>query len=255
MIRRSLLVLAVSAVALGLAGPAFAGDASPLPPPGPSTPTTTSESLEDALPVAPSSDAVAPVAPGEAGAPARLPADAAAVDERLKDLPPPSIGLGELIGPLMKTMLMLGVVLVVVYLTLHKGLGKLVERQNLGKRVKVVERVALDPKRTLFVVEVDGQQMLLGAGEGGVVLLKDLQHPNDAPRAAAPDKASTGGLGSRFAEALRVRASKVPPVTTGLSRDLVAGSMSDAAGVGSAPRVPDTTGTPEISDLPEMKKA
>jgi flagellar protein FliO/FliZ len=71
-------------------------------------------------------------------------------------------------------MLMLAVVVGIAYLTLHKGLGKLVARQNLGRRIKVVERVSLDPKRTLFLVELDGKQMLLGAGEGGVVHLKDL---------------------------------------------------------------------------------
>lgn len=89
-------------------------------------------------------------------------------------LPPPSTGLVELLGPLFKTMLMLAVVVAIAYLTLHKGLGKLLLRQNLGRRIKVVERVALDPKRALFLVELDGKQMLLGAGEGGVVHLKDL---------------------------------------------------------------------------------
>ncbi len=89
-------------------------------------------------------------------------------------LPPPSTGLVELLGPLFKTMLMLAVVVGIAYLTLQKGLGKLLLRQNLNRRIKVVERVSLDPKRTLFLVELDGKQMLLGAGEGGVVHLKDL---------------------------------------------------------------------------------
>jgi flagellar protein FliO/FliZ len=152
------------------------------------------------------------------------------VDERMKDLPPPSIGLGELIGPLIKTMLMLGVVLLVVYLTLHKGLGKLVEKQQTGKRMRVVERVALDQKRSLFVVEVDGQQILLAAGEGGVVQLKDLgKTPQPAASATSSSAVSTASaLGARFAEALRSRPPGAPPpVTTGISDLPVSSSSTD----------------------------
>ncbi|MBI1946049.1 MAG: FliO/MopB family protein [Deltaproteobacteria bacterium] len=113
-------------------------------------------------------------------------------------LPPPSSGLIELLGPLFKTMLMLAVVVGIAYLTLHKGLGKLVARQNLGRRIKVVERVSLDPKRTLFLVELDGKQMLLGAGEGGVVHLKDL----GATTPTAPTEPAT------FAAALEAKRSE-----------------------------------------------
>jgi len=114
-------------------------------------------------------------------APAPAPADEAPTAARpaspppdIDTLPPPSLGMGELLGPLFKTMLMLAIVVGIAYLTLHKGLGKLVARQNLGRRVKVIERVGLDPRRALFLVEVDGRQLLLGAGEGGVVLLKEM---------------------------------------------------------------------------------
>lgn len=108
-----------------------------------------------------------PVAPLEEPARRRPPPD-------LDTLPPPSLGAGELLGPIFKTMLMLAIVLGIAYLTLHKGLGKLIARQNLGRRIKVVERVALDPRRALFLVELDGKQLLLGAGEGGVVLIKEM---------------------------------------------------------------------------------
>ncbi len=116
--------------------------------------------------------------------------------DALKPLPAPQSGLGDLVGPLLKTILMLCIVLGLVYLTLSKGLGKLVERQNLGRRVKVVERVGLDAKRSLFLVEVDGKQMLLAAGEGGVTLLKDVE----TKAAAAPPPS--------FMDALRRRDAK-----------------------------------------------
>lgn len=149
------------------------------------------------------------------------------VDEELmKELPPPAMGMGELIGPLAKTMLMLGVVLLIVYLTLHKGLGKLVERQNAGKRVKVVERVVLDQKRSLFLIELDGRQMLLAAGEGGVLHLKDVD-----PLSVSEPTTRGPSVGARFADALKAKLPGQPPVTTGLSRsiDERAAAMSDDA--------------------------
>ena len=130
-------------------------------------------------PDAPTADdeAAQPDAPDVVAAPA-APAPRAPPPD-IDTLPPPSSGLAELLGPLLKTMLMLAVVVGLAYLTLHKGLGKLVARQNLGRRIKVVERVALDPKRALFLIELDGRQMLLGAGEGGLVHLKDVTPSTD----------------------------------------------------------------------------
>lgn len=148
-------------------------------------PATLAPMAADSAPGAPDDTAGAPAPPEDGAAPARPPPPPVDIDH----LPPPSIGVGTLIGPMLKTLFMLGIVVALAYLTLHKGLGKLVERQNLGKRVKVLERVALDPRRSLFLVEIDGKQMLIGSGEGGVVHLKDLGPENDA-------------RGARFADAL-----------------------------------------------------
>jgi flagellar biogenesis protein FliO len=106
--------------------------------------------------------------------------------------------LDDLIWPFIKTMLMLCLVLGLVYLTLNKGLGKLMQRTQAGKRIKVVERVTLDQRRAIFLVEVDGEEILLAAGEGGVVRLDQ-----DKP---APAAASGFDIGARDP-------SKPPPVT------------------------------------------
>gem|GEM_PF-1336138 len=74
-------------------------------------------------------------------------------------------GTADIVKSLLRTTLMLAVVLGIVWLTLSKGMGKLVEKANAGKRVKVIERVALDARRSLFLVEVDGKQMVLGGGD------------------------------------------------------------------------------------------
>lgn len=87
---------------------------------------------------------------------------------------PPPEGLGDLVGTFARTMLMLLAVLALVYLTLHKGLGKLTERSQIGKRMRVVERVGLDARRGLYIVEVDGRELLIGTGEQGPVRLSEL---------------------------------------------------------------------------------
>lgn len=109
------------------------------------------------------------------------PSDVLADDPILAHQPegtvPPPEGLGDLLGTFARTMLMLLAVLALVYLTLHKGLGKLTERSQAGKRMRVVERVGLDARRGLYIVEIDGREMLIGTGEGGPVHLAELGEP------------------------------------------------------------------------------
>ena len=130
-----------------------------------------------------------------------------------RDRPPPSFSVGETLMPFIKTMLMLGVVLGIVYLTLHKGMGKLVQRAQAGKRVKVIERVSLDARRSLFLIDVDGRQMLLGGGDNGVVHLTDVL----AADGASTKTDAAPGRPGLFATMLGQRGA-APPLTTGLSR-------------------------------------
>jgi|GEM_PF-1981216 len=121
------------------------------------------------------------------------------------ELPPPDSvlpesGFGDIIGPFFKSMFMLIVVLAIAYLSLHKGLGKLMQRTQDGKRMKIVERVSLDQRRTLFLVNIDGREMLIGGGEGGVQMLKDLSEPTTPPTFSLDDTAPDG-------------AGKLPPVS------------------------------------------
>lgn len=81
-------------------------------------------------------------------------------DELMKPM-----GTGDMLISFAKTMLMLGIVLALAWLTLAKGMGKLVEKAQAGKRVKVIERIALDARRSLFLVEVDGKQFVVGGGD------------------------------------------------------------------------------------------
>jgi len=103
--------------------------------------------------------------------------------------------LDSLVWPAIKTMLMLLVVLGLVYLSLHKGLGKLISRTQSGKRIQVVERVSLDQKRALFLVSIDGEEMLLGASEGGLTQLKsESKRSFEMPESQGVKVAETGVL-------------------------------------------------------------
>ena len=51
-------------------------------------------------------------------------------------------------------------------------------RRLQAKRLRVVERLPLDARRSLYVVEVDGRQLLLGAGDGPLTLVTELVKPS-----------------------------------------------------------------------------
>ena len=118
--------------------------------PGPSASPTTAETVAD-VDVAVDVDAgvAAPVEP---------------ISPDQDDLHRP-LGTTDMMTSFIKTMLMLGVVLALAWLTLAKGMGKLVEKAQAGKRVKVIERIALDARRSLFLVDVDGVQFVVGGGD------------------------------------------------------------------------------------------
>ena len=125
------------------------------------------------------------------------------------------LSFSDVIVPFARTLLMLCIVLGLIYLTLHKGLGRLVEKTQQGKRVRVVERVVLDQKRSLYLVNVDGKEMLLGGGDGGVVHLMDTG-AGAAPSAAVVTEPGPT-LGERFTSALSRNKPTAAPVTTGLA--------------------------------------
>jgi flagellar protein FliO/FliZ len=134
----------------------------------------------------------------------------------LDDLKPdrPDLEGGEsLIGSLFKTLLVLGLVLALVYVSLNWGLRKLMRLSPVARSVvKVHERVPLDAKKTVFLVEVGDEFLLLGAGEREVSYLTRLD-PERA-RAALAKKAERPAdplKGKPFWERLVVKPPPKPP--------------------------------------------
>lgn len=88
---------------------------------------------------------------------------------------------------LVRTMVVLGMVIALVYLTLNVGLRKLLGiRPTAGMSVvTVLERVPLDQRRSLFVVEAAGEVLLIGGSDNSLALLSKLDRAEvDRIRAA-----------------------------------------------------------------------
>lgn len=77
---------------------------------------------------------------------------------------------------LVRTMLVLGMVVVLAWLTLNVGLRRLLGIKAVGgpSMVQVLERVPLDQRRSLFVVEAAGEVLLIGGSDNSLSLLSKL---------------------------------------------------------------------------------
>jgi flagellar protein FliO/FliZ len=164
----------------------------------PDQPATTAPA--DAVPTVPVPTDAVPAAPVAPTAPVAH--ELAPYDTGLGTPATTDPGIGPFLWQFVKTMLALGIVLALVYLVLHKGLGRLVQRTQIGKRMRVVERIQLEPRRSLYLVDVDGEEMLLSASEGGV---QALERPTAAAAAVPPPS---------FSETLE-SSSNAPAVTRG----------------------------------------
>lgn len=73
----------------------------------------------------------------------------------------------------------LAFVVALTYLILHKGLGRMLKSARSGKLIQIKERVPLDQKNALYVVEIANKTLLLGAGEKGISPICDLTSSSD----------------------------------------------------------------------------
>jgi len=110
---------------------------------------------------------------------------------------------------LFRTFVVLALVLGLIYLTLNHGLRWLMGIKAPGSPgreplVKVVERVPLDPKRSLFVVKAAGEYLLVGGGEGPLNLISKLD-PAEVSRIEAQRTAPSAPLISPFLQKLLSR--------------------------------------------------
>jgi flagellar protein FliO/FliZ len=86
-----------------------------------------------------------------------------------------AIGMGdssmEIFRMLISLALVIGLVFVAYYWLKRRG-----NMPGLGqKRMRVVERLAVDTRRSILLVEVDGQEMLIGVGNDTISPIKTLK--------------------------------------------------------------------------------
>lgn len=92
---------------------------------------------------------------------------------------------------LVRTVLVLGIVILSVYLTLNFGLRRLLGIAAVPRGpgvVQVMERIPLDQKRAMFVIKAAGEYLLIGGGDGALQLIAKLDpaeveklHPQRPP--------------------------------------------------------------------------
>lgn len=132
---------------------------------------------------------------------------------------PPELAAAELdLGwTLIRTMLVLAMVIGLAWLTLNVGLRRLMGiKSTVGtSMVTVLERVALDQKRALFVIDVAGEVLLVGGSEASLSLISKLDRA-EVDRLRAEANASRGPIKlSPFLQKLLGRKDVPPPPTTG----------------------------------------
>ena len=75
---------------------------------------------------------------------------------------------------LVQTIFALALVCGLAYLIFRVILPRLAVSYGSNNMVRVVDRIGLDARRSLFVIEVAGKWMLLSSSEGGVQLIAEL---------------------------------------------------------------------------------
>ena len=88
---------------------------------------------------------------------------------------------------LLQTLLALGVVCLLAFVLLRWGAKWLYGAGRSGQRMRLVERLPLEPRRALYLVEVAGRRLVLGSSENGVTLLVELE-PETVEKEASPTK-------------------------------------------------------------------
>ena len=75
---------------------------------------------------------------------------------------------------LVQTLLALGAVCLLAYVVLRYGVKRLYSAGRKGARMRVIEHLPLEPRRSVYLVQLGSRYLLLGTGEAGVRFLTDV---------------------------------------------------------------------------------
>lgn len=136
------------------------------------------------------------------------------IDPQAFDTEPPEAAESS-VWSLLRMLAALGVVLGLVYISLNWGLRRLMGARAPGfggaSVVKVVERIPLDPKTSLFVIKAAGEYLLIGRGEQGLSTLSKLDSVE--VERIEREKSVPGAPLSPFLQKLLSRRGGPPPPT------------------------------------------
>lgn len=127
--------------------------------------------------------------------------------------PPPAdeLNLG---WALLRTLLVLAAVVALAFLSLNFGLRKLMGltgvRTGGPSVVQVLERIPLDPKRSLYLVQAAGEYLLLGGGEEALSFLAKLDAA-EVERLRKEKAAESAAAGPFLQKLLSKRGGPPPP--------------------------------------------
>jgi flagellar biosynthetic protein FliO len=96
---------------------------------------------------------------------------------------------------LLRTFFFLALVCLLIYFLLRKVLPRVVQLPGIRNRtVKIIERLPLDQKKSLVVVEIQDKAFLLGCSENSINILMELDR--EKIEIKPPVAAAGGGTGS-----------------------------------------------------------
>jgi flagellar protein FliO/FliZ len=88
---------------------------------------------------------------------------------------------------LLRTFFFLAVVCLIIYFLLRKVLPRIVQLPGIRNRtVKIIERLPLDQKKSLVVVEIQDKAFLLGCSENSINILMELDREKIEIKPAVP---------------------------------------------------------------------
>lgn len=80
----------------------------------------------------------------------------------------------DLIWALLQILAMLAAVVALAYLVLNKGLGRFLARNQLSVNMVIKERLHLEPRRNLYIVQIYEREFVLAGSENGVSVVCEL---------------------------------------------------------------------------------
>ncbi|MFT3838014.1 MAG: flagellar biosynthetic protein FliO [Myxococcaceae bacterium] len=201
---------------LGLVATAAVAEAPPSQPP----PTTAPAAAPKTEPKADEAEIVVPAPAPEAAQLPQAP-DAPKIDPSLpggttakSEEPQEDLDFGWM---LLRTVAVLGVVIMLAWFSLNYGLRKLMGLKPVvggASVVQVLERVPLDNKHSMFVIQAAGEYLLIGGGEGNLQLISKLSK-EDVEKLRSESKSSPTLMQSPLLQRLLTRREPTPPAKTG----------------------------------------